>query len=136
MKEHVLNDTEQVRMDAINLADHLTEYGDSGDNETANDLFYELICHFVDNGFLENDGTEYTKFSINRFEFSGLADPSLYTMPPLIFVYFLLKYCFADVIFSHGRLKLDFYEWTLVVNKLIYVMDYSTISSSWQSGGF
>ena len=116
MKEYTLNDSEQVRTDAINLVDNLTEYTDSGNDEAANELFRDFIRHLVVNGFITDhmDGLdEYTR------TFSGLNADNLYSISPSVFSYQLIKYCFADVPDIHHRIDLDFPNWKFTMEVLM-----------------
>jgi len=113
--EHKLNDTEQVRVDAINLVDDLTEYNDSGDNEQANELFRDFIHHLIINGFI----VAYLDITNYNSNISGLGDNKLYTIHPALFTYFLIKYCFAGNPHIHEQVDLDFPEWKFTMDVLM-----------------
>ena len=113
MSEYILNDTDQVRLNAINLVDNLTEYSDSGDRQLAEELFEELIHHLIINGFIKSyqDITDY------KADIQGLSDDELYVIHPGRFTYFLIKYCFVGN--PYEQFDLSFPEWKFTMDVLM-----------------
>lgn len=119
MKHYELNDTEQVRTDAVNLVDHLAEYSDSGNDELANELFRDFIHHLIVNGFIKQYSDVRDFSPVHSPSIKGLSDPTLDTIHPSIFAYYLIKYCFVDNPEIDKKVDLDFPEWKFTTEILM-----------------